>query len=84
MGFDRMPKNDARSAAGVAAVATADAEEDTEADGKAQGASYEYLLSMAISSLTQEKVWRACAPSVPRSHVLPSGTSRKDDNRLAL
>lgn len=52
MGFDRMPKNDALSKPG----APADDEADAEADAPAQGASYEYLLSMAISSLTEEKV----------------------------
>lgn len=52
MGFDRMPKSDVRPTQG----APADADEDAEADARAQGASYDYLLSMAISSLTQEKV----------------------------
>lgn len=51
MNFDRMPKNDLRAKPGAAAP---EAEED--ADAAAQGLSYEYLLSMAISSLTEEKV----------------------------
>lgn len=52
MGFDRMPKNDARPKPGLAP----DADEDAEVESQTQGLSYEYLLSMAISSLTEEKV----------------------------
>lgn len=61
MGFDRMPKNDVRPKPGVAP----DADADADADSPAQGLSYEYLLSMAISSLTEEKV----RPVFTQAHV---------------
>lgn len=61
-GFDKMPKTDApprRGAKGIAVAAEPDDGDADEAAAEAEaadGGSYEYLLSMAISSLTEEKV----------------------------
>ena len=59
-GFDRMPKADGAGSRKVVAKDTeGDDDEDEEPTAAAAG-SYEYLLSMAIQSLTEEKVRAAC------------------------
>lgn len=57
-GYDRMSKSDAAGKRGVAAPAESEESGET-SEGAAAGASgksFDYLLSMAISSLTYEKV----------------------------
>jgi hypothetical protein len=56
MGFDRMTKTEAAGRRGIAAAAEADDTGEEAAEDAAEGTSYLYLLSMAISSLTYEKV----------------------------
>lgn len=61
MGFDRMIKTEASGKRGIASAAEADGTGEEAAEDAAEGTSYLYLLSMAISSLTYEKVctgWR--------------------------
>jgi DNA topoisomerase II len=57
-GFDRMSKADAASKRGVATPAESDDASGPSEDAvdRASGKSFDYLLSMAISSLTYEKV----------------------------
>lgn len=67
MGFDRMSKTAALSKRNVAAAVSADDDEDGAVAATADTLSFEYLLSMSISSLTKEKV---------RAHILTcSGSS---------
>lgn len=56
-GFNRMPKTDNHGMKAIAKPTNDDAEEEEEEEpAAAVGGSYDYLLSMAIHSLTQEKV----------------------------
>ena len=54
-GFDRMPKTDNHGMKAIAKPTNDDDEEEEEPAAAVDG-SYDYLLSMAIHSLTQEKV----------------------------
>lgn len=54
-GFDRMPKVESNGRKS-AAVKDAENDDEEEEEPAAAGSSYEYLLSMAIQSLTEEKV----------------------------
>lgn len=56
MDFDRMTKAEAASKRSVAPVAEAEVDGDDAGAEAADGKSFDYLLAMAISSLTFEKV----------------------------
>ena len=66
-GYDRMAKTDAAAARRGGTVTPSDSEEGEEGDGEAapaatgDGKSYDYLLGMAISTLTHEKARAAFA-----------------------
>jgi DNA topoisomerase-2 len=58
MGFDKMPKTQKVAAA---AQEAADGDDESEDTAEVAGASYDYLLSMPLWNLTQEKVDELCA-----------------------